>query len=84
MLNLAISAMLIWLAINIAFVVLRLRTPRHSATSPIHRPSSPYPDVIPLRHRPRAVIGDRRSRPRGPFGSFNLKRDEIRTNRHRA
>ena len=51
MVNFAISAMLIWLAINIAFVVLRLWATRHRATPRIDRPGRPYPEVIPVRPR---------------------------------
>ncbi|WP_407117207.1 hypothetical protein [Bradyrhizobium sp. LMG 9283] len=51
MLHFAISAILVWLAINIAFVLLRLRAIRHSAAHHIDRPNRSYPDVIPVRHR---------------------------------
>ncbi|MGX1166201.1 hypothetical protein AB7M16_002467 [Bradyrhizobium sp. USDA 372] len=43
MLHFAISAILVWLALNIAFVVLRLRAACESATPRIDRPSRPYP-----------------------------------------
>ncbi|WP_172785736.1 hypothetical protein ACNJYD_32800 [Bradyrhizobium sp. DASA03005] len=51
MLHFAISAVLVWLALNIAFVVLRLRAACESATPRIDRPSRPYPGVVPVRHR---------------------------------
>ncbi len=51
MVQFAISAMLVWLAINIAFVVLRLRATRDSAAPSSDRPGRPYPEAIPLRHR---------------------------------
>ena len=50
-LHFAISAVLVWLAINIAFVVLRLRATREAARPRIDRPSRPYPGVVPVRHR---------------------------------
>ncbi|UWU91410.1 hypothetical protein [Bradyrhizobium sp. CB1015] len=50
MLHFAISAILVWLAINIAFVVLRLRAARDSARPRIDT-SRPYPGVVPVRHR---------------------------------
>ncbi|MDA9498221.1 hypothetical protein XI05_12330 [Bradyrhizobium sp. CCBAU 11357] len=50
-LHFAISAVLVWLALNIAFVVLRLRATRESATPRLDRPSRPYPGVVPVRHR---------------------------------
>lgn len=52
MLHFAISAVLVWLAINIAFVVLRLRAIRRPSTPHIQGSSLPYPEAIPLRHRP--------------------------------
>ncbi|WP_375161725.1 hypothetical protein [Bradyrhizobium sp. RDT46] len=51
MIHFAISAMLIWLAINIAFVVLRLRTARDSAAPRIDRSGEPYPQAVPVRLR---------------------------------
>jgi hypothetical protein len=50
-LHFAISAVLVWLAINIAFVVLRLRATRHPGPY-IHGSSATYPEAIPLSHRP--------------------------------
>jgi len=50
-LHFAISAILAWLAINVAFVVLRLRATRHPATLHSDRPSRPSPEVISVRHR---------------------------------
>lgn len=52
MLHLAISVMLIWVAINIAFVVLRLRATRspHGERS-LKSPLTPYdPEIVSL-HR---------------------------------
>ncbi|MDF0493055.1 hypothetical protein [Bradyrhizobium yuanmingense] len=51
MLHFAISAVLVWLALNIAFVVLRLQATRDGAAPRIDRASRPYPGVIPVRHR---------------------------------
>lgn len=51
MVHFAISAMLVWLAINIAFVVLRLWATRDSAMPGIDRSGPPYPEAVPLRHR---------------------------------
>ncbi len=51
-LHFAISAILVWLAINIAFVLLRLRTIRHSAAHRIDGPNRSYPELIPVRQRP--------------------------------
>jgi hypothetical protein len=50
-LHFAISAVLVWLAINIAFVVLRLQATRDFATPRIDRPGRRYPRVIPVHHR---------------------------------
>ena len=50
MVHFAIAAILVWLAINIAFVVLRLWATRH-ATAPHDRPGQPYPEVFSVRHR---------------------------------
>jgi len=51
-LHFAISAILVWLAINIAFVLLRLRAIRHSAAHRIDGPNRSYPELIPVRQRP--------------------------------
>ncbi|MBH5369028.1 hypothetical protein [Bradyrhizobium glycinis] len=51
MLHLAISAVLVWLAINIAFVVLRLRATPDAAAPRIDRSSRRYPGVVPVHHR---------------------------------
>jgi len=47
----AISAMLIWLAINIAFVVLRLRAARDPAAPRTDSSGRSYPEVIHARLR---------------------------------
>ncbi|MGL9621387.1 hypothetical protein QRQ56_25560 [Bradyrhizobium sp. U531] len=51
MLHFAISAVLVWLAINIAFVVLRLRATRHPAAPHMSGAGLSYPETISLRHR---------------------------------
>lgn len=51
MLHFAISAMLIWLAINIAFVALRLRAARDHAAPHTDRSGRSYPEAIPARTR---------------------------------
>jgi hypothetical protein len=51
MLHFAISVMLVWLAINIAFVVLRLRATRDPAKPRSARLGRLYPEAIPARHR---------------------------------
>lgn len=51
MVHFAISAILIWLAINIAFVVLRLRAARDHAAPHTDRPGRPYREAIPARPR---------------------------------
>lgn len=51
MLHFAISAMLIWLAINIAFLVLRLRAARDHAAPDTDRSVRSYPEAIPARTR---------------------------------
>lgn len=51
MVEFAVSTVLVWLAINIAFVVLRLRAIRDSAALHMDRPSHPYPEAIHVRHR---------------------------------
>lgn len=53
MVHYAISAMLIWLAINIAFVLARLRATEapHAATD-MRKPRSPQPAMLPLRQGP--------------------------------
>ena len=50
MLHFAISAVLVWLALNIAFVVLRLRATRQPGPY-AHGSGATYPEAIPLRHR---------------------------------
>ena len=51
MVEFALSAVLVWLVINIAFVVLRLRATRDAAALHMDRPSHPNPEAIPGRHR---------------------------------
>lgn len=51
MVHFAISAMLIWLAINIAFVVLRLRAARDPAARRTAGSGRSYPEVIHARLR---------------------------------
>jgi len=48
----AISALLVWLAVNVAFVVLRLRAPRKRPAAPdLHQASSLSPKTLRLRNR---------------------------------
>ncbi len=51
MVEFAVSAVLVWLAINIAFVVLRLRAIGDAAALRMERPSHSYPEAIRVRHR---------------------------------
>lgn len=46
MVHFAISAMLIWLAINIAIVVLRLRATREPAAPRTERSRTPIPEAV--------------------------------------
>lgn len=51
MLHYAICAMLVWLAINIAFVLARLRaTEAPHAASDMRKRGSAFPATLPLRH----------------------------------
>ena len=51
MVEFAVSAVLVWLAINSAFVVLRLRAIRDADALHMDHPSHPYPEAIRVRHR---------------------------------